>query len=236
MEEVWKYVPGYNGKYQVSNFGNVKSVYKRSRKGGDLLTPILNKDGYLQVNLSINGHATHHRVHRLVAESFVENKFNYPFVNHKDENKKNNNAVNLEWCDLPYNIRYGSRTERSFITRKCNKSFHRVLSRSDALKIRKTCIPNDRTYGIKPLSKKYGVSPTTISAIIHDRLWSTEERDCSGENNPHHKLTEQQVKEIRQIYVKGDHKYGQRGLAKKYGVPHSTIAGIIKGKLWKHIL
>lgn len=99
MKEIWKDIAGYEGLYQVSNLGNVKSKRK-------ILKPI---DGeYKKVGLSKNGIQNTLYIHRLVANAFLENSNNYTHINHKDENKHNNNVNNLEWCTNKYNINYGN--------------------------------------------------------------------------------------------------------------------------------
>ena len=173
--EEWREIPGYEGKYYVSSFGNVKVIYKWIKVNEKILSPMLNKDGYYQVNLSLRKKVRHHRIHRLVAEAFVENPNCYPMVNHKDENKLNNRADNLEWCDQAYNIRYGTRTKRCFETKRKNNSFRRALTKEDANEIRRTCIPYDYEFGIKQTAKKYGVSSTTITNIVHNKIWKNEE-------------------------------------------------------------
>ena len=111
--EVWKDIPNYEGLYQVSNLGRVKSLdriisFKNSSKRvkGTMLAQYLNF-GYCQVSLGRKGKK--HRVHRIVAEAFIPNPHDYPIINHKDENKKNNRVDNLEWCNYAYNLNYGSR-------------------------------------------------------------------------------------------------------------------------------
>ena len=68
---------------------------------------------YKRVNLCINGVGHKKTIHRLVAEAFIPNPNNYPCINHKDENKENNNANNLEWCTYKYNSNYGTCRERT---------------------------------------------------------------------------------------------------------------------------
>lgn len=100
--EIWKDVVGYEDYYMVSNTGKVFS--KRKNK---ILKQALKRNGYLSVDLvSVNKRTV--SVHRIVAEAFIPNMFNYPVVNHKDENKFNNNANNLEWCTQKYNANYGN--------------------------------------------------------------------------------------------------------------------------------
>lgn len=107
MQEIWKDVKGYEGHYQVSNKGNVKSI-----KNGIIMIPSITKFGYKRLSLCKNGIIKNKVIHRLVAEAFIENPNNYDIVNHKDENKLNNFADNLEWCDRKYNTNYGTCIER----------------------------------------------------------------------------------------------------------------------------
>ena len=101
MEEVWKDITGYEGLYQVSNFGNIK-------RDGKNLSPGLGGNGYYLVVLSKNGKTKSATVHRLVASAFIPNPNNYPYVNHKDETRTNNHVDNLEWCTPRYNAIYGN--------------------------------------------------------------------------------------------------------------------------------
>ena len=105
MEEVWKDVKGFDGIYQVSNLGNIRSV--------KLMKPRPIWNGYMQISFYKDGIEYHRLVHRVVAEAFLENSENLPQVNHKDENKKNNRADNLEWCTRNYNKNYGTGNKRS---------------------------------------------------------------------------------------------------------------------------
>lgn len=104
MTEIWKDIKGFEGLYQVSSYGNVRSYYR----GGRILKPKKDKDGYLEVCLRKNNKSKYFKIHRLVAFVFIENTDNLPQVNHIDENKMNNNINNLEWCDCYYNINYGT--------------------------------------------------------------------------------------------------------------------------------
>ena len=107
MIEIFKDIEGYEGLYQISNFGNVYSYNKRG-----LLTPQKENNGYLRVNLYKNGKSKHYLVHRLVAQAFITNSNNLGFVNHIDENKTNNSVDNLEWTTHKDNVNYGTRNER----------------------------------------------------------------------------------------------------------------------------
>lgn len=131
--EIWKPVVGYEGVYEVSSFGRVRSLdryrkYKDSIPNslalvkGKMLKGKIDKDGYIEYALCTGKHKQmkFYRVHRLVAQAFIPNPNNYPVVNHKDENKQNNmiwvnedgsidyNKSNLEWCTIQYNAEYSN--------------------------------------------------------------------------------------------------------------------------------
>lgn len=108
-EEIFKEIAGYEGLYEVSNFGNVRSLkYGKTRT----LKHYKTRNGYQQVDLYKNSKRNHHYIHRLVATAFIENPDNLPEINHKDEDKTNNVVSNLEWCDHIYNSNHGTRNER----------------------------------------------------------------------------------------------------------------------------
>ena len=112
MIEIWKNIKNYEGYYQVSNFGNIKSLSRFGQRTERVLKPAKSSRGYLQVSLFKNCVCKHIHVHRLVAEAFIENINNFPEINHKDENKENNKVENLEWCTSKYNSNYGQRNNR----------------------------------------------------------------------------------------------------------------------------
>ena len=106
--EIWKDIIGFEGMYQISNYGNVKSLKKKKQHSDYLLKPFFIKNGYLKTQLSKNNVCYRPLIHRLVAMHFIDNPNNYKEVNHKDENKTNNRVDNLEWCDRKYNVNYGT--------------------------------------------------------------------------------------------------------------------------------
>ena len=114
VREIWKDIRGYEGSYQASNLGRIRSLdrlinYKNGKKvfyKGIILTPEINNGGYFEIQLSTNTKYKHYKVHRLIAETFISNPNNLPIINHKDHNKLNNNINNLEWCTRKYNNNY----------------------------------------------------------------------------------------------------------------------------------
>lgn len=120
IAEIWKDIKGYEGLYQVSNLGRVKSLnrYVKCKNNnlrlckGKILSSENNGNGYLIINLSKNGKIKINYIHKLVAEAFIPNPENLPQINHKDECKTNNIWANLEWCSSSYNANYGTRNQK----------------------------------------------------------------------------------------------------------------------------
>ena len=118
-KEIWKDVVGYEGLYQVSNLGRIKSLKRKCKSihgyrtvSEKIYSQSVDRYGYLIVSLHKNGKKKTYTVHRLVAKAFIDNPLMLPQINHIDENKKNNKVDNLEWCTDEYNNAYGTRVER----------------------------------------------------------------------------------------------------------------------------
>lgn len=117
--EYWKPVIGYEGYYEVSSLGRIRSIERRNSRG-EILKPFLNKTGYLSISLSKDGTAKTHRLHKLIAMAFLSNLENFPCVNHKNEVKSDNRVENLEWCSIRYNTLYGCGISKMIKTRLKN--------------------------------------------------------------------------------------------------------------------
>jgi hypothetical protein len=115
VTEIWKDVHGYEGMYKVSNLGRLKRIFKSGKE--NFLKGKLDKDGYVCVILSRSQSKKHYRLHRLVAETFVPNLENKPQVNHKDRNKQNCEASNLEWVSGSENVVHAYSTGRKVYKR-----------------------------------------------------------------------------------------------------------------------
>lgn len=120
-EEVWKDIPGYEGYYQASTLGRIRSVdriyfnqgIKRMYKKKGVMRKAqknIHRYGYYELILKKGNSAIRHKLHRLIAMTFIPNPNNYPQVNHIDGNKANNTVENLEWCTANYNINHALRT------------------------------------------------------------------------------------------------------------------------------
>lgn len=121
MEEVWKDIKGYEGLYQISTLGRIKSLgrYVYYSKGNynryypeRILNGSVNNEGYMRITLSKNKVPTTYLIHRLVSDAFIPNPNNLPCINHKDEDKTNNVVSNLEYCTVAYNNTYNNRHKK----------------------------------------------------------------------------------------------------------------------------
>jgi len=135
--EEWKDVNGYEGLYKISNYGRLISLHYYPYIS--LHHPIISTSGYYRVTMSRNCIHRYMTIHKLVADAFIPNNLNLSCVNHKDENKLNNNVNNLEWCNHYYNNHYGTRSERhaKSISKKIYKidiKSNKVISVYDSVK------------------------------------------------------------------------------------------------------
>ena len=170
--ENWKDIKGYEGFYQVSDCGNVRSlerdVYRQNGTVHHLkekiLVPNLDRYGYPYVYLYKNGKGKFMLVHRLVALAFIPNHENKPQINHKDEVKINNVVENLEWCTASYNNHYGTRTARAVQNHKYPK-----LGNAPSAKA-VFCEELNKTFDcITSAGKELGIGRTSISNVCNGR-------------------------------------------------------------------
>ena len=158
MKEEWRDIKGYEGLYQISNLGRIKSLKDNHGKYREKILKPGNSNGYFYVDLCKNSKGKLFKIHRLVAIHFIENPNNYPEVNHKDENSTNNCVDNLEWCTREYNNSYGTR----------NKRASEKLKGSKNPKSRKVqCITTGKKFNtIREAGEYYGLSQSITDVNI----------------------------------------------------------------------
>lgn len=138
--EIWKDVPNYEGLYEVSNLGNVRSKDRKkwngkvfyTQKGRLLKQNFDGKGNYLFVGLYKDGKIKQINIHRLVAIAFIPNPNNLPCINHKNEVKTDNRAENLEWCTISYNSNYGQSIKNMIESRRKNNDLKEIAQRAKA--------------------------------------------------------------------------------------------------------
>ena len=171
--EFWKDIVGYEGRYQVSNNGNVKSLARitESRKGvfqnkkEVILKSFDSGRGYLKYKLCSSGEKTI-SAHKLVAMAFIENPENKSQINHLNGLKKDNRACNLEWCTGSENVIH-SLNNNLKISQKGSEHGMSKLTEKNVLEIRKI----GRTKTLKEIGKIYNVDASSISLVLLNKIW-----------------------------------------------------------------
>lgn len=193
MAEIWRDIKGFEGIYQVSNMGRVKSLNRYDLRGRfikeKILRPRINRCGYCYVNLySTPTKYKSKTLHRLVAQAFLPNPNNLPQVNHKNEEKVCNivwvnedgsidyNKSNLEWCSAEYNSNYGTHIERQAINRAVPISQYDLNGK----------LIRHWFGGVSEVRRELGLNPSNLSACILGRkgrktcggfIWSVMEKE-----------------------------------------------------------
>lgn len=155
-DERWMPVAGFEGYYEVSDRGRVRSLSRRFSRVERVMVPFVRKDGYKLVQLRKDGRREGKLVHRLVAEAFIPNPDMLPVVNHKNENPSDNRVENLEWCDQKYNANYGTAQSR-----KAEKVSKRVSAKDEDGRILATF----RSQSVA--ESMTGISQNAISMCVH---------------------------------------------------------------------
>lgn len=177
-DEIWKPVLGYEGYYEVSSFGRVKSLPRISHLPGNSGTYIkkekfmkIHKDrryGYKQLELHTNSKGKTWKIHRLVGLAFIPNPLNLPQLNHIDGDKTNNRVENLEWCDNSYNQIHAFRMGLN-ISRKGENHHNSKLTNFQASEIRKK---RKNNISVLNLSIEYGICKNSIKRIINNLAYN----------------------------------------------------------------
>lgn len=176
-KEIWKPVVGYENSYHVSNKGNVKGIFRKTKyKHTEInrfekeLKKRINKQGYFSVMLYKDSKPKSLRINRLVAIAFIENPFNKPYVNHLNGIKQDNRVSNLEWCTASENKLHAFRTGLNK-TKKGSNHHNAKLSPYKIKRIRSL----KESLSCNVLAKMYGVSKKTILNVIHNKTYKTNE-------------------------------------------------------------
>ena len=169
MKEIWKDIDGYEGLYQISNLGRVKSL-PRERKTRScyitkekILKQTKNRNGYWGITLHKDYKLKTIAVHILVAKAFVDNPNNYPIVNHKDENPSNPKVDNLEWCTVAYNNTYGSAIEKRRKNTNYIEKAKKIMKKVNQYTLEGELI---KTWdSVKEAAMHYKVCPSNITKV-----------------------------------------------------------------------
>lgn len=244
--EIWKDVPEYEGLYQVSSNGIVRSVDRlvncKNKKVKQLKGKVLNQhfDGagkYKFVGLYKNSNSKCIYVHRLVALAYEPNPNNLPEVNHKDGDKLNNCHFNLEWVTPKGNMRHAADTGLLNI-KSGEESGRSKLILENVLEIRR--LYNSGDYNQMQLANKFKIDGGYVSNIIKGKAWahitegvSAESHQKRGSQSVNSKLTEENVVDIKKMFF--DRKISVKKICNLFNVHETTIRYVINGKSWKHI-
>lgn len=175
--EIWKDIPQFEGIYQISNLGRMKSLTqsfiskkdgrKWTIKGKILKTP-LSSTGYPRKICKHNGISKGFKIHRLVASTFIPNPKNKPFINHKNGIKTDNTVSNLEWCTHKENMDHALKNGLlKILSGENHKSSKLTWKQVDEIRNKY----KKNTYGYKALAQEYNVTPPNIKSIIENKTW-----------------------------------------------------------------
>lgn len=232
-EEEWRDVVGYEGRYMVSSMGRVYSCPNHIHNG-KFINSGKYPNGYCRVMLTLHGKKKFTTVHRLVAEAFLPNPNNYPYVNHKDEDKTNNSVENLEWCSPQYNSTYGKVSrEKRIANCKLGRAVVQVSLNGEDVAVFPSLAEASRRFGVSAcniLNACTGVTQTSAGF-----KWR-----YANNATPHNK-----AKAVAQYTLKGEYVTtfpSVKSAAKAIGSPMSCIVGVCEGLcstshgfIWKYI-
>lgn len=212
-DEIWRPIKRYEDFYHVSNYGRVKSFHKGKVR---ILKPQDNRNGYLFIGIAINSETKYCLIHRLVAQAFIPNPQGKPEVNHCDGHKLNNHVSNLEWCTASENRQHAYDTGLIPYGEMCPWA---KLSNVDVKYIR------DNPGGLtnRALAEIFGVTESAISQIQCGKYY----KQAGGKIRDKFGVPSEIRNEIRRLYIKGDSEFGCYGLAKKFGIGHSSVWNIV---------
>ena len=168
-DEIWADITGYEGEYQISTYGRIKS-FKNGRGREMILVPLYNDNGYLQISLCHEGKHQIFSIHVLVARAFVPNPDKKPQVNHQDGNKWNCHFENLKWATRSENMKHAYAMCLA-TPRRGGDNYKASLTNEEARYCREVCIPGDKEFGIKALAERFGISTSCMGLIIRGKTY-----------------------------------------------------------------
>lgn len=207
MDERWRDIPGFDGHYQVSDCGRVKSLKfgkERIMKGGHI------GRGYPSVLLTKNGQPSTHYIHRLVAKAFLPTDDERPHVNHIDGDRENNHVTNLEWCTHTENIAHA----RDVLGVMGGNLGYRKLSESEREQIAEL---RRRKISPRVIADLFGVAQATIQGYM---------RELAPDVRYISKLSDADVPQIYAMRAAG---MTLKQIAAEFGVTDSLICRVLKG-------
>lgn len=236
--EEWRDIPNTNGRYQVSSLGRIRSIIIT------YLNPTIkgSSSGYARASLYNGKSRTPHvkMFHHLVAENFIGPRPEGQYVNHIDANKLNNRASNLEYVTPAQNTQHASEMGLLLVGEEHK---HSKLTAEKVREIIEQLADGESTYKI---AEDYGVSKVLICNILRGKNWRHVPRPDHprfgdrgrgkgryGEDSMNAKLTEENVRELRQLYASGE--WEMRPLAAKFGIGLSQVKRIIDRTTWRHV-
>ena len=222
LNEDWRDIAGYEGYYQVSSFGRVRSQYRGDR----VLKPTLDGPGYPRVTVVKDGVRSTRFVHRFVAIAFLPLLDGRDQVNHKNGVKADNRVDNLEWCTQFENMRHA--VDTGLKDHAGEKNPQVVLTETKVLEIRKLRADGTK---FRVIAEMYGVSLSAIAMVVYRYNW-THLPSAASEKPYRSRLEESQVLEIRRLRSEG---LKLKVIAEMYSVSLSAISGVVYRNNWKHI-
>lgn len=168
MREIWKDVIGFEGKYQISNFGRIKSLNYNNTHKEKIMKLSLDKYGYTKLSIAKNNKDYSKTIHRLVAQAFIPNPENKSQINHKNGVKTDNRVENLEWCTVSENHKHAFKNKLRE-NRKGEDCNFTKLTKEQVNEIRKRFKYEKITK--RQLAKEYIVTESNICCIINNKSW-----------------------------------------------------------------
>lgn len=241
--ENWKAVVGYEGLYEVSDLGRVRSLDRvvagprgPQRVRGRLRRLAVGKEGYLRITLLRDGMPYSQPVHRVVLQAFIgPSTEGRAFVNHKDFDKSNNRLPNLEWVSADENMAHARDGGRLHPATGLNKRGTLDLSVVDRIRE----LGRERQLSNQAIADLFGVTKTKVAKIVCGKTWNTVDQafprthnkvSAASDQRRSKKLTIESVREIRRLGALGEH--SQSDLGRMFGIAQTTVGGILRGRYW----